>query len=234
MVGRSCETMPGMKRLLALLMATFLLTACGSDSEPDDSKDDSGSDDASSEQVAEIVEYGFGQRDQYVYAPVIIKGTAEKAGQFVTVSANALDESGEIIATETQVEQITSPGQELVAAVFFDLGAGAATVADLEVTLTSDDEGDSTDEPDLGTAEATSITEQYGTTTAAAEFENTTNDTIDLNATAVCRDTAGTIIGGAFTSHGDVAAGSTALVDVDVTVSSPPATCTIYFNDSSI
>lgn len=224
--------MPGMKRLAVLAAALVFLSACGSDSESDSSEESGSS--SPPEQVAEIVEYGFGQRDQYVYAPVIIKGTADKAGQFVTVSANALDESGEIIATETQVEQITSPGQELVAAVFFDLGPGAATVADLEVTLTSDDVGDSTDEPDLGTAEATSITEEYGTTTAAAEFENTTDDTIDLNATAVCRDAAGAIIGGAFTSHGDVAAGSTALVEVDVTVSSPPATCTIYFNDSSI
>lgn len=222
-------------RLIALLLTSLLAVAACGDSDPSSpSTGDSGSGNEPSAPTVEIVESGFGQPDEYVQGIAIVTTNDEEAvGEFVTVSMNFLDNTGAILATQEQVESFKWNDQQLVLPIQPDLANRPGTVASVEASAAVSDYGMPT-EPltPLPTLEATEVGEgQYGAVTATFELTNETDaDLTDLRVGVVCRDAGGTINGGASNYPSLVAVGQTVRLDVDVTTSGVPETCTAYPN----
>ncbi|WP_243061091.1 hypothetical protein [Nocardioides sp. SR21] len=178
----------------------------------------------------ELVDYGFGQSGEYAAAMAIVENTSDHGGQTVTVSVNFLDEAGEILATETQLESFAYAGQILAMHVFTDLPK-RSKVASVEPTLLVEDEG-TFDESDieLDPVNAASITQEYGSWEAAFPFDNPTGEPLqDLRVGVVCRDNAGDIIGGTSTYPDLVPPNGSIIIETNgLIVSGEPATCTAY------
>jgi hypothetical protein len=227
----------GRMRLTALLLASLLaLTACGGSSDAESSPRSTGEAGAGEEPSAptvEILESGFGQREDSVQGIAIVTTDDEAAvGEFVTVSMNFVDKTGAILATEEQVESFNWVGQKLVLPVTLYLDT-PGTVASVEASASLSDYGIPTEAlAPLPTLEATQVGKgEYGTVAAAFELTNQTDaDLTDLRVGVVCRDAGGTIVGGASDYPSLVAAGQTIRLDVDVTTSGVPDACTAYPN----
>lgn len=178
----------------------------------------------------ELVEYGFGQSGEYVAAMAVVENTSDHGGQTVTVSMNFLDQAGEILATETQVESFAYPGQTIALHVFTDLPK-RTKVAAVEPTLLVEDEGTFEEsDVELDPVDATTITQEYGTWDATFPIANPTSEPLkDLRVGVVCRDEAGNVIGGTSTYPDLVPPNGSIVVEANgLTVSGKPATCTAY------
>ncbi len=185
--------------------------------------------------TVQIVDHGFGQSDQSALGIVIVTTDSSAAvGEFVTVSANFLDSDGQIIATEEQVESFSWVGQQLVLPVqLFLSDKPGVQVSGIEPSATISTHGLS--EPvraPLPTLEATEVAEgKYGGYRASFGFTNESDtDLKSLRVGAVCYDTAGTIIGGAYTFPDLAPAGKTIRIDTEPTVSEKPASCKAFLN----
>ena len=128
------------KHLIAMLSATALLSSCGGTTATDTKKPNAGGGDKPS---VKVVASGVGQSDQYVQAIVIVTTDSKASvGESATASVNFLDEGGEILGTEEQVEGFKWVGQELVLPVWLDLSDNAkAKVASIEVSTKISDYG---------------------------------------------------------------------------------------------
>jgi hypothetical protein len=197
------------------------------DSDVDEAAD--GAEDAAADQ-GQLVEYGYGQDGQYAAAMALIENTSDHGGQTVTVTVNFLDEAGDIITTESQVESFTHAGQVLALQVWGDLGTKRAKVASIEPTLLVEDEG-TFEESDVhfDPVESTAIRNEYGTWIPKLTLQNPTADALqDVRIGVVCRDDAGKIVGGGI-DYPDVLPPSGQIVlDPMVTVGSKPSVCTAY------
>lgn len=111
----------------AVLVIPFALalTACGGGSDPDVVEEGQRQSAAPDESAAssgapaagQLLESGFGQSDSSAIAVVLVKNTSDHGGQTVTVSVNFLDASGEILATESQIDSFDIAGQTIAAQV---------------------------------------------------------------------------------------------------------------------
>lgn len=217
-----------MKTVLPMIAAALLFAGCsGSD---DDSAKSGGSgktDEKSVEAAPQLVEVGFGQSDQYAQGIAIVKIPENAVDRYITVSMNFLDASGEILATEEQVESSTWANQELVLPPFTDLGENSeGKVASVEATVAASDYDAQTPEglEPLEQVEARTIKEEYGAYKASFEITNQSDEPMkNTRIAAVCRDAANKIVGGGFAFPELIAAGGKAVADIDVTVSSKPA-----------
>ena len=225
-----------MRTLYATAVTAFVLavSGCGGAS-TDSSAEGSDEGDTDSKSTVKIVSTGFGQSGEYVQGIAIVTTDDEAAvGEYATVSMNFLDADGEILGTEEQVETFAWAGQELVLPVFLDLSENPkADVASVEASVSLSDYGSSQDPlPPLDTIESKSIGKgEYGDTTAVFEFTNSTKEDLEgLRIGIVCLDGADKIIGGASEYPELVAAGKTIRLDVSVTTTGTPDTCTAYPN----
>lgn len=218
-----CATILRMRQFIAPFALLLVLASCGSDESGPSSPDD---DAPADESVGEIVETGFGQNGQYAQGVAIFEHTADRAGQYVVVTMSALDEAGEIIQTEEQIDQIATPGQTIPILVWFDLGDESKTIASVDASVSFNDYDEDVDQPSYGTVEASEIYEEYGQASAKFPVINDTDEPIDgLHIHIVCRDAAGAINGGQFTTHESVPASGEVLIDTTITTSGMPATC---------
>jgi hypothetical protein len=219
------------KLIPALVLPLFLTAACGSGSDSPESKTDAPAAESKKSAAPTIVKSGFGQAGDYAEAIAIVKNPSTKGGQFVTVSVNALDDAGDIIATEEQVEQFTWGGQSLVMPVFFDLSGKDAKIASIEPSVSSDNDGD-LDRAPLTDVPAQSIEDdEFGAPLAKFVIKNSTKkDFTDLRIGVVCTDEAGDIIGGKSEYPELIAAGKDALVESSPIVSGKSAECTASLN----
>src|SRR4051812_46894795 len=79
----------------------------------------SGSSDAKSS--GKLLASGFGQEGPYLWVTALVKNTSQDVGQFVTVQFNVLNQAGDIIASQSQVESFSRSGQTLVLGTQVDL-----------------------------------------------------------------------------------------------------------------
>ncbi len=227
-----------MKRAVAVLSFMTILAACGGD--PDVVEQNTSTKGESSEKTTQkpedqgaLVSSGFGQDGEYVGLAAVVQNKSEHAGQTVTVSFNLLDSDGEVIKTESQVDNFSWVGQQLAVVTQTDVEPNV-DVASVEATLLIEDDGIfSEGDTDLGTSEATIAKGEYGGHIAKVKVVNPTAETItDPGIKVVCYDTNKKIVGGGFTYPELLAASGTFVDDVDVTVSKAAKTCTVFLEPS--
>lgn len=234
-----------MKHLIYSAALLLVLTACGGSETSTDEEDTTASDTNTSEtenendetpdEIARLVESGFGQNGDYTQGIVIVESLDEAVlGEFVEVSVNFLDASGDIIATESQTESFNWVGQELVLPVWLDTSdRGRVEVDSIDASFTISEHGMHGEELEpLEQVEAETVREgQYGDTTAEFLLTNDTDETWQgLRLGIVCRDADDTIIGGTSEYPSAIPAGGTSKVEANVTVSEEPETCSLYPN----
>lgn len=181
----------------------------------------------------ELVDAGFGQRNQHVRGIAIVTTDDDRAvGEFVTVSMNFLDASGAIVGTAEQVESFAWAGQHLVLPIWLDLGdTPGVEVADVDTSISLSDYGRSRDKVDpLEPVDARELRSgQDVVTTAVFEVANPTDSDIDsARIGIVCRDADGVIVGGDSSYPNLIAAGKSVLVESDVLTTGEPTTCVAY------
>lgn len=181
--------------------------------------------------AASLEAAGFGQSGDYLWITSVVRNEAPTGGQFVTVSFNLLDEGGNLLATESQVESFNAPGQRLAVGTQVDAPTNG-TVASVEATLLVD-EGMAPEFPDV-TLEAGEVTlrpDEFGGMTASATLTNPSQETLPgARVGVICTDAAGTIIGGGSAYPDLVPAGGQIVAEVDVIVSGEPASCEMLAN----
>lgn len=181
-----------------------------------------------------LVDSGFGQSGAYVQGIAIVTNSSDASvGEFVTVSANFLDKSGDIIGTEEQVESFSWVGQQLVLPIWLDLSDNeSAKVSKMEASVSISDYGAAQPKPALPILKSTEVkkTKYEGTTTSFA-FKNTTdNDLENLRVGVVCYNKGGDINGGQSAYPNLSPAGKTIRIDSSVTTSGTPKACKAFLN----
>jgi hypothetical protein len=230
-VGDVRITRPALTAVAATTV--LLLTGCGGVSESDSRAIDSatggaaqGSTEEESGGSVEVVDTGFGQREEYVQGIAVV--IAEPVGEFVTVSMNFLDDSGQVVATEEQVESVSRAGQELVLPVWHSLDDHKTKIALVEATASISDYGTpGEDYPDLGTYETTEIAKDGYT--AKFRLTNPTDETVEnARVGVVCYNDDGDIIGGGSDYPELWPAGGEIVIDASITTSGKPARCVAH------
>lgn len=174
-----------------------------------------------------ITDSGFGQSEEYVWAGAVVHNNTDKVGQTVTVTFNALDASGAILKTESQVESFSAPSADHYVGTQLTLEKGQKA-AKVEASLDVEDSGTFSDQPfpTMPTSKATVSKNEYGGTTASYTLTNPLTVAVKSPRIAVlCRDAAKKIIGGGIDLPDVVPAGGTIKVDTDVTTTGTPASC---------
>lgn len=223
-----------MKRTFAVLSVLAVLAACGGDPDMVDQNTSTKSDDEKKQPAKEqgtILESGFGQGDdEYVGLVAIVKNNSDHAGQTVTVSFNVKDASGEVLKTESQVDNFSWPGQERAVVTQTDLEPGQKA-ASVEATLLIEDDGlfDDQVSDDLGSAEAALVKSEYGGRVAKVRMTNPVDKILkNPQVVVVCRDSANKLVGSGFTFPDLIAPNGKYADEIDVIVSDSAKTCTSY------
>lgn len=148
---------------------------------------------------AKLVETGFGQDGEYAWVTSLVQNqSAENVAHFVTVQFNLFDKTGELIASEEQVETFSSADQNIVLGTQVDV-PDKRKVAKVEATLAVGDEtGGSTDDAtEIKTGSVKILEDEYGSTTARFEVFNSTKEALkDVRVGVICFDTKGRVNGG--------------------------------------
>lgn len=230
--------MPRMRLTRIFLIPLFVslsLSACGSDPDSSDSDSSTGSTQEDSQEEGEqgrIVESGFGQSGQYAWVTAAVENLSDHGGQTVTVNFNVMDESGEVIGSQSQVESFNIAGQSIAVGTQVDLGP-RVDAASVEATLLVEDDNtfEETD-VDLGVVEADSIqVDQYDKKTWHAKFsiENPTDEPLQSPRIGViCKDATGEVIGGGSDYPELVPASGEVAIDPYLITSGKPTECAAY------
>lgn len=182
---------------------------------------------------ASIIASGFGQQKEYVWITALIKNNTGNTGQSVTVNFNLLDEKGEVIKSESQVESFVWIGQELAVGTQADLDSGRVKVASVEATLDIKDYGrDASPVAQFTTGEIQLTEDKYSKGYFRARFDVINpDDTVlkDARIGVICYDKNGVIVGGSSVypdlvpAKGKIRAETTGLI-----VSTKPASCKAF------
>jgi len=189
--------------------------------------------DSNGSATAELLESGFGQRDEYVSVIAMVKNTSDKVGQTVTVQFNLKDAAGEILASESQVETFSRVGQTRPVLTQADVPAGKK-VAAVDATLLVQDSGAFTAEeyPEIPAGKVTVAKGEYGSGwTARVQVTNPKAEPLSSpRVDVVCRNAANKIVGGAFTFPELVPPSGKAVVNLDLLIGgkAKPASCIAY------
>lgn len=233
-------------RFLAGAALVVSLSACGTDDTPEPAQPESTSDApaASSEASAEtteaastavpaelgtLKEAGFGQSDEYVWVTALVHNNSADVGQTVTVNFNVLDADGNILASESQVESFSLPEADHIVGTQVSLAPGE-TAAEVDAALDVEASGAFSDKPfpEMPTSPV-KFTEEYGSHTASFELSNTLEIALkNPRVSLLCRDDAGSIMGGGSAYPELVSAQGTVKVDVNLLASEEPEDCTVF------
>lgn len=208
-------------------VAGLVLTGCGS-------TPDGGHAATSSTAVSvSVVDSGFGQRNNIVEALIIVKSNDPRAvGEFVTVSVNFLDSTGEILATEEQVESFTWDSQELALPVHANIDGD---VDSIEVSTSLSDHGTTDAKPKLREVDARLESGEFAPTVATFELVNRSSEPLtDLRVGVVCFDAKGNIVGGGREYPALIAPRKEIKVSADVVVQSSAKKCRAFPNYGSL
>ena len=147
---------------------------------------------------------------------------------FVTVQFNLLDSKGDLVASDSQVEQFTSANQTLALGSQFEM-AGKKKVAKVEATLGLDNKTSMDDAPNLPVGKVKVKKDEYGGKQAVFEVKNP-GSTAQKGARIgiVCFNKSGKIIGGGSEYPDLIPAKGHVLVEGNVLTSGTPANCDAY------
>ena len=234
-----------MRLIAPLVVAALGLTACGDDgsdrgagrrevaTEPAADTMPASDETAGPASEVEVLEAAFAQGLGYLSGVAIVTTDDEDAvGQFVTVTMDFLDENGEVVHAAEQVESFSWPGQELVLPIVGEQVSDPVAGVDVVATLT--DHGvEMPPMAPLPTIDATDVSTEVfeDTITATAVFELTNSTDADLEnprVGVVCRDSAGTLVGGSGVYPSTIRAGQAARLEPSLWVSAEPEVCTAY------
>lgn len=180
--------------------------------------------------TGQLVASGFGQRDEYAWVTSLIKNASDTQGQTVTVSFNVLDSAGKLLATASQVESFSTPGQELAVGTQVTI-SGKAKVAKVEATLDVNEDGIGPDEPQPSIPPVATkvVKNEYGTFDAAYEVVNPGATPLkEVRIGVICFNAGNTIIGGGQDYPSLIPPSGKIRVDTDVITNGKPAACTAY------
>lgn len=218
--------------VIAALAVSLALGGCGAPAGGGDFDPGGGK---TSEEMGRIVESGFGQTQdnpEYIQGVALVENLTKDAGHTVTVNMNFLDAKGETVASQSQVDSFSYPGQTIAVTVFADISGAKTKIASIEPTLLVEDlDVFEEAEVDYGEAKARVVSNGYGGWVAKVPVQNPTSEPLsgpDLG--VVCRNRAGQIVGGANTFPELVPAKGQILASVDLIVPDKPATCTGYIS----
>ncbi len=223
---------------LLLRALTLAVSACGGgDSTPAATKAESPEKAQPSVQLVEpgfeLVDSGFGQRDEYVRGAVIVTtNNPASVGEYFTTSVNFIDQAGTIIQTQEQVESFSWDGQQLAVPLFLRLDDPESTVASIDASVSISDHGSpQKSRPELPVLDSESIIENPdgGGELAAFTFTNPTDEDLSgLRIGVVCYDATGKIIGGGVDYPNLAAAGKSMRIDANVTTGVSPSSCRAF------
>ncbi|MGC5585638.1 hypothetical protein ACPYOC_14945 [Ornithinimicrobium sp. W1665] len=235
------------RRFLAGAALVVSLSACGTDDTPEPAEPATTSDDAptASPEAAAVTtaaastsapaelgtlkEAGFGQSDEYVWVTALVHNNSAYVGQTVTVNFNVLDAEGNILASESQVESFSLPETDHIVGTQVSLAQGE-TAAKVEAALDVEASGAFSDKPfpEMPTSPV-KFTEEYGSHTASFELSNTLDMSLKTpRVSLLCRDDAGSIVGGGSAYPELVPAQGKVKVDVNLLASEEPADCSTF------
>ncbi|MEH1095418.1 hypothetical protein [Micromonospora sp. CPCC 205739] len=223
-------------RVAALVACSVLsLAACGEADKVEQGSSTGGTNStataAEEKPAGSLSETGFGQRDNYVSLIAIVQNTSDNVGQTVTVQFNVKDANGELLASESQVEHFSRPGQKFPVQTQAEVPKGKK-VAKVEATLLVEDKGTFSSEPfpEIKTGPVTVVKSEYGDGfTAKVEVINPKTEPLKSpKVDVVCYDAAKKIIGGSFTYPDMIPPSGKALAEVDPLMTGKPASCVAY------
>ncbi|MGW3607728.1 hypothetical protein [Micromonospora sp. NPDC005161] len=184
-----------------------------------------------------LLESGFGQRDIYVSLIAMVQNTSDKVGQTVTVQFNVKDATGELLASESQVEHFSRVGQKFPVQTQVEVPKGKKA-AKIEATLLVEDKGAFSSEPfpEIKTGPVTVRKSEYGDEfVAKVEVINPKTEPIKSpKVDFVCYDATKKIAGGGFTFPDLIPPSGKALVEVDLLMTGKPASCVAYASPSAL
>jgi hypothetical protein len=211
--------------LLACLLAATALVGC-SGGDDDVAPPQPRSTDPNDQ--GRIVQSGFGQRDQFVWATAVVENEADHGGQTATVKFRVLDADGQVIGTAEESWTFSWTAQQLAigAQVTLDVGQEAASV---EPTLTVTDDNPRPVSPPLGAAQSQPVKNDSGGYTASFTVTNPTDLLLQAPMVGVvCYTAAGDISGGGVTYAPTIDPGTSVEVEPSVIVSPDTSVCTAY------
>lgn len=180
---------------------------------------------------AKLVDTGFGQRDEYAWVTSLVQNqSADNVGHFVTVQFNLYDKSGELIASEEQVEDFSRADQKMAIGTQVEV-PDKKKVAKVEATLAVGDEtGGSTDDaPEIKTGKVKVVKDEYGSTVGRFEVYNSTKKALkDVRVGVICYDTKDRVNGGGSTYPDLVPPSGKVLAETDLIVSGKTDRCEAY------
>lgn len=184
------------------------------------------------EEQGSLIDSGFGQSGQYVWVTALVENVSDHGGQTVTVNFNALDESGKVINSVSQVGSFDIAGQRVAVGTQMDVGP-RVKVASVEPTLLVEDEGIFEEiDMDYGSVEATSITqEQYVDDQWVAKFaiKNPTDEPLqNLGIGIICKGQNGNINGGGVEFPELIPPSGEVVIEPHLITSGEPRSCTAY------
>jgi hypothetical protein len=226
-------------RSVALICAAgvFALSACASGSTPPTSapapttaQTPPVARSSAPKELGTIKASGFGQQDQYVWVTAVVHNNSDLVGQTVTVNFNVLDNQGNLLKSQSQVESFFQPGADHAVGTQVGLEPGQKA-AKVETTLDVEASGTFSDKP-FPTLPITKVKVgkgQYGEDVASFEVSNPLTVALKSPRIAVvCTDAAGAIIGGGSEFPTLLPASGKVKVDASINVSGKPARCTVY------
>lgn len=204
-----------------------------SDKLADEALTEAGSGDPSAENEPwTLVDSGFGAQYGYAWTIARVQNNGDHAGQTVTVNFNLLDESGELLASGSQVSHFSWPGQVLPVATQVEVPKGKKP-ATVEATVLVEDEGtfDDQSSEDWGTFPGKIYQPEYSDSYGARfEVTNPTDEPLEGSSLqVVCTNKSGEVIGGSGEYPELIPASGRVLIDVpSLYTTTKPARCTGY------
>lgn len=194
-----------------------------------------GADKSGKEPKAKLVKAGFGKDGDYGYASAIVTNSSpDNVGMFVTVQFNLLDSEGDLVGSDSQVEQFTSANQTLALGSQFEM-EGKKKVAKVEATLGLDNKMSMDDQPNLPVGKVKVKKVQYEGTQAIFEVRNP-GSVAQKGARigVVCFNKSGKIIGGGSEYPDLIPAKGRVLVESHILSAGMPAKCDAYAAPSTM
>jgi hypothetical protein len=226
-------------RTTSLVACSVLsLTACRGDADKVEQASSSGASSASTpdamgtnaaKSAGSLLEKGFGQEGTGVRAIAIVQNTSDTAGQKVTVQFHIKDASGNVLASESEVEHFAHVGEKMPVGVTVGLPE-RKKAASVDATLLVEDNGTVPSEPfpevKVDSVELVKLSYERR---AIIWVTNPKPEPLKSpRVEVVCYNKAREIIGGNSTYPIYLPPSGDTIVEVNLITSGKPASCTAY------